>query len=105
MKAIRGEKLRPFLILNDLVQSQSAKTERIGWYCATCYSEMTEKTIHIRTYTSSPVSKRKSSDSTVESDIADDSDSRWGSDSGGNYSSGSDFGGGMSDGGGGGGSW
>ncbi|KYC36446.1 hypothetical protein WA1_42845 [Scytonema hofmannii PCC 7110] len=68
MKAIRGEKLRPFLILNDLVQSQSAKTERIGWYCATCYSEMTEKTIHIRTYTSSPVSKRKSSDSAVESE-------------------------------------
>ncbi|MUG93703.1 hypothetical protein F7734_15255 [Scytonema sp. UIC 10036] len=131
MTAISGEKLRPYLILNDLVSSrsdsstasQSEKVERIGWYCVICYPELTEKTIHIITYTSSTVSKEKSSRSTVESDIStahsegswssesgenysgSESSSSWSSDSGGSYSSGSDFGGGMSDGGGGGGSW
>ncbi|GAA6618858.1 TPM domain-containing protein [Scytonema sp. NUACC26] len=137
MTAIRGEKLRPFLILNDLVRSRSGgkaasqdKIERIGWYCATCYPELNEKTIHIRTYTSRVVSKRRSSHSKVEPDnsttysetswsaesssswssdsggnYGSESSSSWSSDSGGSYSSGSDFGGGMSDGGGAGGSW
>ncbi|MFL9457890.1 MULTISPECIES: TPM domain-containing protein [Nostocales] len=139
MTAIRGKQLRPYLILGDLVRSksgspatsQSHKTERIGWYCATCYPELTETTIHIRTYTSSTGSRAKSSRSAVESDVSvadseeswstdfgdsysssesssswsSESSSSWGSDSGGSYSSGSDFGGGMSDGGGGGGSW
>jgi uncharacterized protein len=123
MTAIRGEKLKPFLILNDLVGSQHNKIERIGWHCISCYPELNEKTIHIRTYISSVVSKKKSSSSTVESDNSitssetswssesggnynsSESSSSWSSDSGGSYSSGSDFGGGMSDGGSGGGSW